>query len=372
MESTTRLRPADQRVVWLPPLVLSAQERSTLRRWARRPSSAQALALRCRIVLACAEGTSNSQVARQLGVARSTVTKWRARFVADRLDGLVDEPRPGAPRTISDEQIERVLVMTLETTPTDATHWSTRSLARKVGMSQSAISRIWRAFGLKPHLVEAFKLSTDPQFIDKVRDVVGLYLNPPQAAMVLCVDEKTQVQALDRTAPILPLLPGVPQRQTHDYTRHGTTNLYAALDVASGKIIAQMTPRHRAIEFKRFLDRVEGQVPAGLQVHVICDNSSTHKTPAIHRWLLAHPRVHLHFTPTYSSWLNLVERWFAELTSKWLRRGTHRSVTQLQQSIQDWIDTWNDNPRPFVWTKTADEILDTIAAYCQRINDSGH
>jgi transposase len=210
MESTTRLRPADQRVVWLPPLLVSAQERSTLRRWARRPSSAQALALPCRIVLACAEGTSNSQVARQLGVARSTVTKWRARFVADRLDGLVDEPRPGAPRTISDEQIERVLVMTLATTPTDATPWSTRSLARKVGMSQSAISRIWRAFGLKPHLVEAFKLSTDPQFIDKVRDVVGLYLNPPQAAMVLWVDEKTQVQALDRTAPILPLLPGVP------------------------------------------------------------------------------------------------------------------------------------------------------------------
>ena len=296
----------------------------------------------------CAEGLSNSQVARQLGVARSTVTKWRARFVADRLDGLVDEPRPGAPRTISDTQVEQVLVMTLETTPTDATHWSTRSLARKLGMSQSAISRIWRAFGLKPHLVDTFKLSTDPQFIDKVRDIVGLYLNPPQAALVLCVDEKTQVQALDRTAPILPLLPGTPQRATHDDVRHGVTNLYAALDVASGKVISQMTARHRAVEFKRFLDRVDQQVPAGLEVHVICDNSSTHKAPAIHHWLLGHPRVQLHFTPTYSSWLKLVERFIAELTTKWLGRGTHRSVPQLQQSIQTWIDTWNQNPRPFV------------------------
>jgi transposase len=296
MEPMTTPRAGRRRGSVLAPLVLVAQERATLQRWAKRPSSAQALALRCRIVLACAEGTSNSQVARQLGVARSTVIKWRARFVAHRLDGLLDEPRPGAPRTISDEQVERVLVMTLETTPADATHWSTRSLARKLGMSQSAISRIWRAFGLKPHLVDTFKLSTDPQFIDKVRDIVGLYLNPPQAALVLCVDEKTQVQALDRTAPVLPLLPGVPRRQTHDSTRHGVTNLYAALDVASGKVISQMTARHRAVEFKRFLDRVEGQVPAGLQVHVICDNSSTHKSPTIQRWLLLHPRVRLHFT----------------------------------------------------------------------------
>jgi transposase len=372
MEPATRPGPARRRGPPLAPLVLSAQERSTLQRWAKRPSSAQALALRCRIVLACAEGASNSQVARQLGVARPTVTKWRARFVADRLEGLVDEPRPGAPRTISDEQVEQVLLVTLETTPTDATHWSTRGLARKLGMSQSAVSRIWRAFGLKPHLVDTFKLSTDPQFIEKVRDVVGLYLNPPQAAMVLCVDEKTQVQALDRTAPVLPLLPGVPQRQSHDDVRHGTTNLYAALDVASGKVISQMTARHRAVEFKRFLATVDSQVPAGLDVHVVCDNSSTHKTPAIQRWLVRHPRFHVHFTPTYSSWLNLVERWFAELTTKWLRRGTHRSVAQLQRAIQSWIDTWNQEPRPFVWTKTADEILDTIATYCQRINDSGH
>jgi transposase len=371
METATQTR-ARRRGPKLAELILTDDERTTLERWARRAKSSQALALRCRIVLACAEGASNQAVAQRLGISRPTVTKWRSRFVARRLEGLADEPRPGAARTITDTQVEQVLVMTLETTPKDATHWSTRSLARQVGLSQSAISRIWRAFGLKPHLVDTFKLSTDPQFIDKVRDVVGLYLNPPEAAMVLCVDEKTQVQALDRTAPILPLLPGTPSRQSHDYTRHGTTNLYAALDVASGKVISQLTARHRAIEFKRFLAMVDAQVPAGLDVHVICDNSSTHKTPAIQRWLLAHPRVHLHFTPTYSSWLNLVERWFAELTSKWLKRGTHRSVAELEQAIQTWIDTWNQDPRPFLWTKTADEILDTIAHYCHRINDSGH
>ena len=292
--------------------------------------------MRCRIVLACAEGASNVEVATRLGVSLPTVGKWRSRFVARRLEGLADEPRPGAQRTITDEQVERVLVTTLEETPTDATHWSTRSLARRMGMSQTSISRLWRALGLKPHLVDTFKLSTDPQFIDKVRDIVGLYLNPPEAALVLCVDEKTQVQALDRTQPVLPLLPGTPQRATHDDRRHGTTNLYAALDVASGKVIAQMTARHRAIEFRRFLDLVDRQVPAGLAVHVICDNSSTHKTPAIQRWLTAHPRFRLHFTPTYSSWLNLVERWFAELTTKWLQRGTHRSVAELTGSMQSW------------------------------------
>jgi transposase len=364
--------PARRRGPKLPELALTNEERTTLERWARRAKSSQALAVRCRIVLACAEGVPNAEVVKRLGVSRPTVTKWRSRFVARRLEGLADEPRPGAARTITDEQVEQVLVTTLETTPADATHWSTRSLARQLGMSQSAISRIWRAFGLKPHLVETFKLSTDPQFIDKVRDVVGLYLNPPEAAMVLCVDEKSSIQALDRTAPILPLLPGVPQRATHDYTRHGTTNLYAALDVASGKVISQMTARHRAVEFKRFLAHVERVVPAELELHVICDNSSTHKTPGIQRWLLAHPRVQLHFTPTYSSWLNLVERWFAELTTKWLRRGSHRSVQELEQSIHHWVATWNNNPRPFVWTKTADQVLDTIAHYCQRINDSAH
>src|ERR687884_67853 len=287
MDTATQTPPR-RRGPKLPELALSDQERTTLERWTRRATSGQALALRCRIVLACAEGASNAEVGQRLGISRPTLTKWRSRFVARRLEGLADEPRPGAARTITDEQVEQVLVVTLETTPKDATHWSTRSLARKLGMSPSAISRIWRAFGLKPHLVDTFKLSTDPQFVEKVRDVVGLYLNPPQAALVLCVDEKTGVQALDRTAPILPLLPGTPQRATHDSTRHGVTNLYAALDVASGKVISQLTARHRAIEFKRFLDRVQGQVPAGLAVQVVCDNSSTHKTPAIQRWLLAH------------------------------------------------------------------------------------
>jgi transposase len=371
MDTTAEIRPP-RRGPKLPELVLTDEERATLERWARRRTSSQALAERCRIVLACASGAGNSEVAQDLGVARSTVIKWRSRFVARRLEGLVDEPRPGAPRKLTDEHIERVIVTTLETTPTDATHWSTRSLARALGMNQTAVSRIWRAFGLKPHLTEAFKLSTDPQFIDKVRDIVGLYLNPPQAALVLCVDEKTQVQALDRTAPVLPLLPGVAERRTHDYRRHGTTNLYAALDLASGKVITELTDRHRAIDFKRFLTRIDQQVPAGLAVHVICDNSSTHKTPAIQRWLVAHPRFQLHFTPTYSSWLNLVERWFAELTTKWLRRGTHRSVSELEHAIQTWIDTWNRQPRPFVWTKTAEQILDAIAHYCHRINDSGH
>ena len=353
-------------------LVLSDEERDTLQRWARRPTTAQALALRCRIVLACAQGSSNTEVADQLGVNRMTVGKWRARFLTDRLNGLHDEPRPGGPRSIGDDDVERVIVKTLEETPRDATHWSTRSMAQAAGMSQSAVSRIWRAFGLKPHLVDSFKLSPDPLFIDKVRDVVGLYLNPPDAAVVLCVDEKSQIQALDRTAPVLPLIPGTPERRTHDYRRHGTTNLYAALDVASGQVIADLTPRHRAEEFRRFLNLIDRSVPADLDVHVIVDNNATHKTPAIHTWLLRHPRFTMHFTPTYSSWLNLVERWFAELTNRWLRRGTHRSTRELVASIRTWINDWNDNPKPFIWHKTADEILESLANYCQRINDSGH
>jgi len=353
-------------------LVLTEDERATLERWARRRTSAQALALRCRVVLACAEGKTNQEVAVQEGVHQATVGKWRARFVAQRLDGLHNEPRPGAPRTISDADVERVIVQTLEKSPRDATHWSTRSMAQATGMSQSAVSRIWRAFGLKPHLAESFKLSPDPQFIDKVRDIVGLYLNPPDAAAVLCVDEKSQIQALDRTAPVLPLLPGTPERRTHDYRRNGITNLYAALDVASGNVIADLTDRHRTEEFRRFLNLVNRSVPDDLEVHVIVDNSSTHKTPAIRRWLLRHPRFTLHFTPTYSSWLNLVERWFAELTTKWLRRGSHRSTKELVASIRTWITDWNENPRPFVWHKTRDEILESLAAYCERISDSGH
>ena len=354
------------------PLVLSTDERATLERWSRRRSSAQALALRCRIVLACAEGASNTEVAQRLGVSRPTVTKWRARFVTRRLEGLVDEPRPGAPRTITDEQVERVVVKTLEETPTDATHWSTREMARQAGMSQTSVRRIWRAFGLKPHLTETFKLSSDPQFIEKVRDVVGLYLNPPEHAVVLCVDEKPQVQALDRTQPILPLRPGTLERRTHDYVRHGVTSLFAALNTATGLVTTSLHRRHRAVEFRRFLATIDQVVPAELDVHLVIDNASTHKTPAIQRWLLAHPRFHVHFTPTYSSWLNLVERWFAELTTKWLRRGSHRSVQQLEQSIRQWVATWNQHPRPLVWHKAADEILESLATSCQPIPGSEH
>ena len=353
-------------------LVLSDNERETLERWARRPKSAQALALRCRVVLECASGLTNREVSRRIGVSEPTVSKWRRRFVTKRLEGLHDEARPGVPRSITDDHVEALIVATLEQTPTDATHWSTRSMAKATGMSQSAVSRIWRAFGLKPHLVDSFKLSPDPQFVEKVRDVVGLYLNPPEGALVLCVDEKTQIQALDRTSPVLPLRPGLPERRTHDYVRGGTTNLYAALDIASGQVIADMTEHHRALEFRRFLNLINNSVPKDLDVHVVVDNSSTHKTPEIHRWLLRHPRFTLQFTPTYSSWMNLVERWFAELTTKWLRRGTHRSTKELEAAITTWIANWNEDPKPFVWHKSADEILDTLAAYCARISDSGH
>jgi len=353
-------------------VVLSVEEREVLERWARRPTSAQALALRCRIVLAAADGEQSQEIASRLGCTRSTVGKWRGRFAQRGLDGLHDEPRPGKPRSIGDDDVERVIVKTLEEQPLNATHWSTRSMAAATGMSQTAVSRIWRAFGLKPHRAEHFKLSPDPQFVDKVRDIVGLYLNPPEAAVVMCVDEKSQIQALDRSAPVLPLMPGVPERHTHDYVRNGTTNLYAALDVASGQVIAEMTPRHRAEEFRRFLNLIENSVPGHLEVHVVLDNSSTHKTPSIQRWLVRHPRFTLHFTPTYSSWLNLVERWFAELTAKWIKRSAHRSVRDLVASIRTWIANWNDEPKPYVWHKSADEILDSLAAYCQRINDSGH
>jgi transposase len=353
-------------------VVLSEAERAQLESWSRRRTSAQALAERSRIVLLAAEGLNNTEIAARLGVHRGTARRWRTRFVAERLDGLVDEPRPGQPRKITDAKVEEVIVKTLETTPKDATHWSTRSMAREVGLNQSAVLRIWQAFGLQPHRQESWKLSKDPLFIEKVRDVVGLYLNPPEHAVVLCVDEKSQIQALDRTAPILPLLPGTPARATHDYKRSGTSSLYAALDIATGQVIGALHQRHRAQEFKLFLQRIDRLVPAELDVHVILDNSSTHKTPAIKRWLAQNPRFVLHFTPTSSSWLNLVERWFSELTTKKLRRGAHRSVRQLNDDIRAWIEDWNENPRPFVWTKTADEILDSIRRYCQRINESGH
>src|SRR6201991_921934 len=354
-------------------LVLSEAERVALERWARRPSSAQALAQRSRIVLACADGQANQAVAARERVTPQMVGKWRKRFVERRLDGLLDEPRPGQPRKITDEQVEQVIVKTLEERPPDGgTHWSTRKMAAATGLSQTAISKIWRTFALQPHRVEQWKLSKDPLFVEKVRDVVGLYLDPPERAVVLCVDEKSQIQALDRTAPTLPMLPGTPERATHDYKRSGTSTLFAALDLTTGKVIGRLHSRHRAIEFKKFLNTLDREVPDHLAVHLVLDNSSTHKTPAIKKWLLAHPRFVLHFTPTSSSWLNLVERWFAELTNKLLRRGAHRSVRALNRDIRAWIKTWNENPRPFVWTKTAEQILDSIARYCNRINPSGH
>jgi transposase len=357
----------------LAPLELTEDEGRTLSAWARRRTTAQALALRSRIVQRCAAGGTIGEVAAELGVSRDTVSKWRSRFLRDRLEGLADEPRPGRPRTISDEKVETVITATLEQAPPGGdTHWSTRSMARSAGLSQSAISRIWRTFGLKPHVVQTWKLSTDPQFIEKVRDVVGLYLEPPENALVLCVDEKSQIQALDRTAPCLPILPATPARMTHDYVRNGTTSLFAALDLASGSVIAQPYRRHRHQEFLRFLKLIDQAVPKDLDLHLVLDNYATHKTPEIHKWLLRHPRFHLHFTPTSSSWLNLVERWFAELTNRKLRRSAHRSVTELETDIRKWINEWNKNPKPFTWIKTADEILETLAAYCGLINDSGH
>jgi len=351
-------------------IVLTNDERRELESLARRRKTAQALALRARIILRVAQGATNREVAAALDVHPVTVGKWRVRFAVDRVGGLLDEPRPGVPRSIGDDRVEAVIVKTLEERPANATHWSTRSMAEATGMSQSAIGRIWRAFGLQPHRVESFKLSKDPLFIDKVRDVVGLYLDPPERAVVLCVDEKSQIQALDRTQPIFPLLPGVPERRSHDYVRAGTTSLFAALNVVSGTVISSTHRRHRAVEFKKFLQRIENEVPKELEVHLVLDNYATHKTPAIKNWLVAHPRFHLHFTPTSSSWLNLVERFFSELTTKKIRRGTHRSVVSLERDIRAWIATWNENPRPYVWVKTADEILESLARYCQRISDS--
>src|SRR6058998_589745 len=354
------------------PLTLTDEERHALERWARRPTTAQALAQRARLVLACAAGKTNRRVAHELRVTKQTVGKWRSRFLAQRADGLLDEPRPGAPRTIADAQVEQVVALTLETMPRDATHGSTRAMAARCGLSQSTVSRICRAFGLQPHRTETFKLSKDPLFIEKVRDIVGLDLNPPDRALVLCGDEKSQIQALDRTQPLLPMRPGQVERRTHDYVRHGTTSLFAALDVKSGKVIGEFHHRHRAAEFRGFLDTIEAAVPPSLDVHVILDNYGTHKTPLIHRWLVRHPRYHVHFTPTGASWINLVERWFATLTDKQLRRGVHRSTRELETAIGRYIEVTNERPRPFVWTKTADEILASVARFCHRISNSGH
>jgi transposase len=354
-------------------IVLSDEERAVLESWTARRKTAQAVALRARIVLAAAGRLTNGEIAALEGISRATVTKWRKRFAERRLEGLVDEPRPGRPRTITDAQVEAVIIKTLESRPSDgSTHWSTRSMAREAGVSADAVMRIWHAFALQPHRQETWKLSKDPQFIEKVHDICGLYLNPPERAVVLCVDEKSQIQALDRTAPTLPMLPGTPERATHDYERNGTTSLYAALNVQSGEVIGSLHQRHRAREFLKFLKTIDHNVPAHLAVHLVIDNASSHKTPAVRRWLAVHPRFHLHFTPTSSSWINLVDRWFAELTTKLLRRGKHRSVRALNADIRNWIDSWDDNPRPYVWTKTSDQILDSIRRYCERINTAGH
>jgi transposase len=355
-----------------PAVVLSSEERETLEAWRRRHSTGQALALRARIVLASAAGETNTAIAAEAGVTKQTVGKWRSRFLQLRLDGLVDEPRPGAPRKISDAEVERIVTQTLESKPKGATHWSTRALAKASGLSRSSVHRIWRAFGLQPHRAESFKLSPDPLLIDKVRDIVGLYLNPPDRAIVLSVDEKPQIQALDRSQPILPMRPGQIERRTHDYVRHGTTSLFAALNVKTGKIISEQHRRHRSIEFRKFLNTIDANVPPTFDVHMVLDNYSTHKTPLIKRWLLQHPRYHLHFTPKGASWINQVERVFADLTNKQLRRSSHRSTAELERAIREYIDVRNRHPKPFVWTKTADEILASIERFCKRISGTGH
>lgn len=353
-------------------LELTGEEREVLEGWARRRRTAQGLATRSRIILLAAKGWTSSAVAHHLHITRSTVGMWRSRFLKYRLDGLVDEPRPGAPRKIGDADVERVIRMTLESTPKDATHWSNRSLSKATGISATTVRRIWHAFALQPHRVETFKLSNDPLFVQKVRDIVGLYLDPPERAMVLCVDEKSQIQALDRTQPLLPMVPGRCERRTHDYVRHGTTTLFAALDVKSGRIIGSVHRRHRSREFLCFLKAVDRETPDDLDLHLILDNYNTHKVPAVRRWLVRHPRFHLHFTPTYSSWINLVERWFAALTEKKIRRSTHKSLKRLEDDLKRYIEVNNENPKPFVWTKTADEILAAVARFCKRTSGAGH
>jgi len=356
----------------LAPLSVTSEEREALERWTKRPKTGQALAQRARIVLESATGKSNTEVARRLRINNQMVGKWRTRFLEKRLDGLLDEPRPGTPRRLSDVEVERVLTMTLESTPKNATHWSTRSLAAACGLSRSSVHRVWQAFALAPHRSETFKLSRDPLVIDKVRDIVGLYLDPPDKALVLCVDEKSQIQALDRSQPILPLRPGQAERRAHDYKRNGTTSLFAALDTKTGKVIGQLHRRHRSVEFRKFLDKIDAEVPPEFDVHLILDNYGTHKTATIQRWLLKRPRFQLHFTPTSASWLNLVERWFALLTEQQLRRGVFRSTRKLETTIRQYIDTHNEEPKPFIWTKTADEILASVARFCQRTLESGH
>jgi transposase len=354
------------------PLEITDEDRDKLRTIALRPKSAQAMAMRARIVLSCGQGVSNSEVARKLRITGATVGKWRERFRKDGLDGLLDEPRVGAPRKITDRQIEEVITKTLESMPANTTHWSTRLMAAETGLSQNAIVRIWHAFGLQPHRVENFKFSKDPQFVEKVRDIVGLYLNPPDRAVVVCLDEKSQVQALNRTEPILPLAPGVPARQSHDYERHGVTSLFAAMDVASGVTISTCYRRHRHQEFLRFLNQIDENLPAGPEVHLVMDNYGTHKVSRVRNWLARHPRYHVHFTPTSGSWLNLVERLFAEVTQRCVRRGSHTSVQSLEKAMLAYLEQRNKNPKPFVWAADADMILGKVERLCKRISRSGH
>jgi len=354
------------------PLNLTPEEKEKLVLLARRPKSAQAIAMRARIVLGCNEGLRNGAVAKKLHITGATVCKWRERFRVNRLEGLLDEPRPGAPRSITDAQVEQVVTQTLESMPDNSTHWSSRLMAKKIGLSQTAIVRIWHAFGLQPHRVENFKFSKDPQFVEKVRDIVGLYMNPPDRAIVLCVDEKSQVQALNRTQPILPLAPGVPARQSHDYERHGVTSLFAALDVASGVTISNCYRRHRHQEFLRFLNDIDANLPSRFEVHLVMDNYGTHKVRKVKVWLTRHPRYHVHFTPTSGSWLNLVERLFAEVTQRCVRRGSHTAVRALEKAMLDYLDRRNRDPKPFVWTADADLILGKVARLSKRIYNSGH
>ena len=353
-------------------VILTAQERAQLERWSRRAKSSQALAQRCKIVLGCADGMSNKDIAVELRVHPTTVTKWRTRFILKRLDGLIDEDRPGRPPSIGLDRIEDVVVATLEQTPVDATHWSRASMAQRSGLSRSTIGRIWRDFGLKPHRVDTFTLSKDPLFVEKVVDVVGLYHNPPERAVVLCVDEKSQIQALDRAQPVLPIMPGTPERATHSYIRNGITTLFAAFDIADGTVIGELHRQHRATEFKKFLITIDKTVPADLDIHLVCDNYGTHKTPAITAWLARHPRFNMHFTPTSSSWINQVERWFAFVTDELIRRGNHTSVQALENDIRGWVAAWNTDPKPFIWTKTAEQILESLGRLITRINGEEH
>ena len=347
-------------------IVLDDAELRELSSLTRKHGAPQALAERARIILAAANGLNNKEIAAKVGVCAATAGTWRNRFADRRMDGLYDEPRPGAPREIGDDEIASTIRKTLETVPKGATHWSLRTMGREIGHAPSTVHRIWRAFGLQPHRSETFKLSSDPLFVEKVRDIVGLYLSPPERAVVLCVDEKSQVQALDRTQPLLPMRPGQAERRTHDYKRHGTTSLFAALDVKAGTIVGKCMARHRAQEFRKFLDEVERNVPAELDIHVVMDNYGTHKTKPIRDWFAKRPRWHVHFTPTSASWINQVERFFALLTERALRRGAFRSVHALETAIKAYIEATNAEPKPFRWTKTADDILASIQRFCLR------